>query len=146
MSGFAADTEIASLEAQLRAAQLEADVDALDRLISDDLLFTGPDGRLGSKAADLAAYRDGVMRVFTHEPQDLRVRWVGANVAVAALRTRMAGMYAGAPFSGIASYTRVWAREGERWQIVAGQVSVAVHSESVSPSDHHPSGSINDGV
>ena len=27
--------------------------------------------------------------------------------------------------SGTARYTRVWAREGGRWQIVAGQVSVA---------------------
>src|SRR5687768_1088695 len=98
------DTEIAALEAQLRAAQLTADVVALDWLISDDLLFTGPDGALATKVDDLAAYREGVVRFSTHEPEELRVRRVGAEVAVVALRTRIAGSYAGTPFSGSARY------------------------------------------
>jgi hypothetical protein len=38
------DAELAALEAELRAAQLGADVGALDRLIAEDLLFTRPDG------------------------------------------------------------------------------------------------------
>lgn len=118
------DPEIAALEADLRAAQLNADVPALDRLIADELLFTGPDGAFATKAADLAAYRDGIMRVTTHEPEELRVRRVGTDVAVVALRTRMTGSYAGTLFAGTARYTRVWAREGGRWRIVAGQVSV----------------------
>ena len=46
----ASDPVIVALEAELRAAQLTADVAALDRLISEDLLFTGPDGQLGTKA------------------------------------------------------------------------------------------------
>ena len=48
-----ADDEIVGREAELRAAQLNADVDALSQLIADELLFTGPDGQLGSKAEDL---------------------------------------------------------------------------------------------
>jgi ketosteroid isomerase-like protein len=118
------DTEISALEAELRAAQLSADVDALDRLIAQDLLFVGPDGAFATKADDLAAYRDGVMRITMHEPEELRVRRVGSDVAVVALRTRMAGTYAGAPFAGTARYTRVWAREAGQWRVVAGQVSV----------------------
>jgi ketosteroid isomerase-like protein len=118
------DADIAALEAELRVAQLTADVAALDRLISDDLLFTGPDGTLGTKADDLKAYREGVMRVATHEPEKLHVRHVGAHVALVALRARMTGSYAGTPFAGIASYSRVWAREDGRWRIVGGHVSV----------------------
>ena len=45
-----------ALEAQIRAAQLAADVGALDRLIADELLFAGPDGQLGTKAQDLEAH------------------------------------------------------------------------------------------
>ena len=56
-----ADEEIVRLEARLRAAQLGADVAALNELISDDLLFTGPDGQLGTKAQDLAAYQSGTV-------------------------------------------------------------------------------------
>ena len=117
------DADIAALEAELRAAQLGADVAALDRLISEDLLFTGPDGALATKADDLKAYREGVVRITAHEPEELRVRRVGADVALVALRTRLAGSYAGAPFAGTVRYTRVWAREEGRWHIVGGHVS-----------------------
>jgi uncharacterized protein (TIGR02246 family) len=118
------DAEIAAMEQELRRAQLESDVAALDRLISDDLLFTGPDGNLATKADDLGAYRDGVMRVATHEPEALRVRAVGPDVAVVSLRARMTGSYAGNAFAGVARYTRVWAREDGRWRIIGGHVSV----------------------
>lgn len=55
----APDPEIVMLEAQLRAAQLTADVAALGALIADDLLFAGPDGQLVTKAQDLEAHAGG---------------------------------------------------------------------------------------
>jgi len=120
----AADQEIAELEAQLRAAQLAADVPALDRLIADELLFTGPDGRLGTKAQDLEAHASGVVRFRTHEPEELRVRRVGKNVAIAALRARLAVEVGGTITRGSYRYTRVWAREkGGPWRVVGGHVS-----------------------
>lgn len=120
----AADPEIAALERELRTAQLAADVDALDRLIADKLLFTGPDGRLGTKAQDLEAHASGVVRFRSHEPEELRVRRVGKNVAIAALRARLAVEVAGTITRGTYRYTRVWAREkGGPWRVVAGHVS-----------------------
>ncbi len=118
------DTEIAALEAELRAAQLASDVAALDRLIAAELLFTGPDGQLATKAQDLAAHRNGVIRFRAHEPDELRVRRVGADVAVVSLRTRLVVDVAGTTFDGVCRYTRVWAREGGgAWRVVAGHVS-----------------------
>jgi len=121
-----ADPEIVALEAELRRAQLDADVATLDRLIADELLFTGPDGRLGSKAEDLAAHGSGMVRFREHEPEELRVRAVGNAVRVVALRTRLTVEVDGRPVSGTYRYTRVWARdEGGPWRIVAGHVSAA---------------------
>lgn len=118
------DPEIGAMEAQLRAAQLHADVDALDALIHDDLLFTGPDGQLATKAQDLAAYRGGVIRFVSHEPEALHVRRVGAHVAVAALRARLVVEVGGQLTGGTWRYTRVWARESDGpWRVVAGHVS-----------------------
>jgi hypothetical protein len=57
------DPEIVACEARIRAAQLAADVAALDALIVEDLLFTGPDGNLGTKAQDLAAHGSGAVRL-----------------------------------------------------------------------------------
>jgi len=116
--------EIVVAEARLRAAQLAADVAALDALISDDLLFTGPDGQLGTKAADLAAHGSGVVRFREHVPEELRARAVGADVVVTALRARLAVEVGGRLVRGTYRYTRVWAREGRgAWRVVGGHVS-----------------------
>ncbi len=120
------DPEILECEALIRAAQLHADVDALDALLADDLLFTGPDGSLGTKAQDLAAHESGVVRFREHVPVELRVRRVGSSVAVAALRARLAVEVAGTVVRGEYRYTRVWAREGSAaWRVVGGHVSAA---------------------
>ena len=116
--------EIVACEAELRAAQLAADTAALDRLISDALLFTGPDGELATKAQDLEAHGSGVVRFRAHEPEELRVRRVGDDVVVCALRTRLAVEVAGTLHRGTYCYTRVWAREGGGpWRVVGGHVS-----------------------
>ena len=120
----AADDEIVGCEAEIRAAQLNGDVVALERLIADELLFTGPDGQLGSKAEDLQLHGSGAMRLRSHEPEELRIRRVGDDVAVSALRTRLAVEVGGKLVGGIYRYTRVWAREGSGgWRVVGGHVS-----------------------
>jgi ketosteroid isomerase-like protein len=118
------DDEIVALEAELRAAQLAADVVALDRLIADELLFAGPDGQLGTKAQDLEAHGSGVVRFREHVPEELRVRRVGADVAIASLRARLAVEVMGKLAEGTYRYTRVWTREdGRTWRVAGGQVS-----------------------
>ena len=125
----AGDAEIVALEAALRAAQLSADVPALARLISDDLLFTGPDGQLGTKAQDLEAHGSGVVRFRSHVPEELRVRRVGADVVVTALRARLEVEIAGNLARGTYRYTRVWARERDgQWRVVGGHVSAVAPS------------------
>ena len=119
-----ADPAIVRREAELRRAQLDADVAALDGLIADALLFTGPDGQLGTKAQDLDAHASGVVRFHSHEPEELRMRPVGRDVVVAALRARLAVEVLGSLVEGTYRYTRVWAREdGGEWRVVGGHVA-----------------------
>src|SRR5439155_17219236 len=110
----APDEEIVALEAELRAAQLGADVAALDRLLADELLFAGPDGQLGTKAQDLEAHGSGIVKFRAHDPEELRVRRIGGDVAIASLRTRLAVELGGRVVRGTYRYTRVWAREDGR--------------------------------
>jgi ketosteroid isomerase-like protein len=119
-----ADPEIVELEARIRAAQLAADVAALDELIAEPLLFTGPTGQLGTKAEDLEAHGSGAVRFRAHEPAELRIRRVGADVAVTALAAKLAVEVGGTLVRGTYRYTRVWAREGGGpWRVVGGHVS-----------------------
>lgn|SRR5574339_430503 len=119
------DQEIVSLEARIRAAQLHADLTALNELISDNLLFTGPDGQLGTKAQDIEAYRSGTVKFLAHIPQELRVRRVGEDVAISSLRAQLTVEVVGNISQGMYRYTRIWARENDKvWRVVGGHVSL----------------------
>ncbi len=134
-----ADAEIVALEARIRAAHRAADVPALDALVSADLLFTGPDERLVTKAEDLAAHRAGFVCFRVHEPEELRVRRVGDGMAVSALLARLVIDVGATRVEGVFRYTRVWAREADGdWRVVGGHVSavpsvVTASSESSAP-------------
>jgi hypothetical protein len=109
-------------EAALRRAQLEGDVDTLDRLVDEALMFTGPDGAVYGKAHDLDAHRQGWVRITRLEPSEERMQRLG-DVAVVSVRMQMAGSFRGAEFAGAFRYTRVWCLRAEGWRVVAGHVS-----------------------
>jgi hypothetical protein len=117
------DPEFVELEERIRLAQLSADVRELDALISDDLLFTGPDGSIGTKAQDIEAHRSGVVRFREHTPLELRVRAVNADVAITALLAELAVEVNGTLFRGTYRYTRVWVRERGSFRVAGGHVS-----------------------
>ena len=117
------DPEIVALEAALRSSQLSADVEALARLISDDLLFTGPDGQLGTKEQDLSAHRSGTVRIREHLPLELRIRRLTPSAALVALLTQLRVDVQGTTIRGKFRYTRVWSFEDGAWQVAGGHVA-----------------------
>ena len=119
------DDALLAAEHALRVAQLASDAAALERLIDDDLVFTGPDGAIYSKADDLAAHRSGAIRITRLDPSEEHVQRFG-SIAVISVRMEMVGTFQGAPFEGPMRYTRVWCQRADGWRIVAGHVS-AIH-------------------
>ncbi len=117
----AVDAQIRALEERLRQAMLAGDVAALDALISDRLLFIGPDTRVYSKEDDLALHRSGAERVSSREVEELLVEAHGA-VAVTIVLARMAGVFHGDAFAGRFRYVRTWAETAAGWQIIGGSV------------------------
>lgn len=112
-------------EERLRRAMLDADVDALDDLIHDGLLFLGPTGALARKDEDLENYRSGRQRMTAIEPRDLVIELHGDDVGVVTVTTALAGTFDGGAFRGTCRYLRTWRREHESWRIVAGAVVAA---------------------
>lgn len=124
MSFYDSDSAILTLEDRLRSAQLNADIETLDELISENLLFSGPNGELATKAQDIEAYKLGIVRFLEHKPQKTDVRHVGNNVAIVSLVTNLTVKVSGVVVTGVFRYTRMWACEdGVQWRVVGGHVS-----------------------
>ena len=117
------DDPISACEEALRAAMLSNDVDALDRLIDRELMFTALDGSVVGKQDDLAAHRARLLRATRIEPSERRVLRFG-DTAVVSVRVELEGTYDGASASGAYRYTRIWMNRGDGWRIVAGHMSV----------------------
>ena len=116
------DESLRACEAALRQAQLRSDVQELDRLIDDSLMFVGPNGAVYGKQDDLSAHRRGLIRITRLEPSEERIQRFG-EIAVVSVRMEMSGTFEGAAFAGPFRYTRVWRAHGDTWRIVAGHVS-----------------------
>ena len=112
-------------ERRLQAAQLAADADALDLLLDDRLVFTGPDGRQYGKADDLALQRSGRQRLTRVEEEELAVLVAGAT-GVTWFLGAVAGTFEGEEFAARLRYTRTWVHAAEHgWRVVAAHAGPA---------------------
>jgi ketosteroid isomerase-like protein len=114
--------EIEALELELAQAMCDNDLATLDRLLSEDLMFTGPDGALVDKARDLALHRSGDTVFTTYEIDELRVR-IYQPIAIANVKVSLAGSFRGTPFAGDYRYLRIYLNRDDCWQIIGGQVT-----------------------
>lgn len=117
------DDPILACEDELREAMMSNDVDALDRLLDDDLAFTSLDGKVVGKETDLEAHRQRRLRLTRLDPSDRHIVRCGP-VAVVSVRMDLEGTYDGIPAGGAFRYTRVWCERPRGWRIVAGHLSM----------------------
>jgi len=118
-------THIQALEARLIEAMKTSNVEELDLLLADNLIFTNQNGHLVSKEDDLNAHRSGDMEIYTLETSAQIIELLGNDTAVVSVIKDMSLNYAGHTSVGIYRFTRVWHNNGTNWQIVA------VHSSQV---------------
>lgn len=117
--------KIIQLEEKLRLAMLSSDVDVLDNLIADTLMFTLPTGDIANKRMDLEAHRSGIQKLTELNLLEQNIQ-VYENFAIVAAKMQLAGTYDSNSINGRYSYTRVWSKVNNNWQIVAGHVSQLV--------------------
>ncbi|MBK1825185.1 nuclear transport factor 2 family protein [Burkholderia cenocepacia] len=118
-------TVIEPSETALRAAMLANDVEALDALLDDDLVFTVPTGQVISKEDDLAAHRAKLLRLDALDVIEMRASAVDEMI-LTTTRAALAGRFDGAAFTGTFAYTRLWRRSGAHWRVVAGHASQVI--------------------
>ena len=117
--------ELRAAERRLQAAQLAGDADALDQLLDDRLVFTGPEGKLYTKADDLRVHRTGGQSMTKVEEEDLAVL-VDGRTGITWFLGTLAGTFAGEQFEARLRYTRTWVHtDGHGWRLVAAHMSPA---------------------
>jgi len=106
---------------QFFAALLSSNAEELDRILTDDFLIIDVmSGAETAKPAFLAVVGSGDLRFEVIEPAESRVRLYG-QAAVVTGRTRMRGIYAGAPFAAKSRYTHVFVEQDGRWRLASAQ-------------------------
>lgn len=91
------EQELKTLETELAQAMLQNDVAALDRLLSDQVIFTDPQGGVIDKVQDLALHQSGELMVTTYETDDAIIR-VYDSTAITNLKVRVVGLFKGESF------------------------------------------------
>lgn len=113
--------EIIKIEEELRQAMLTGDINKLDTLISDSLLFMAPNGVAATKQMDLNAHKSGIQKMTKLSPSEQQIETYD-NLAIVTVKMQMEGTYGGTDISGDYRYIRTWAKINSHWQIVAGAV------------------------
>lgn len=106
--------EILALEEQLRQAELGPDPAFFERRLADDAVL---DGQL-AKSKVVAAHQPGGGAKFTKvEMSDFELREHGPAVVVTC-----SGVYEGPSGTHSLRFMRVWLKQANEWQIIAGSV------------------------
>lgn len=113
--------EILTNEKHLLEAMKTNNVELLDQLLHDELLFNGPTGETATKAMDLNNYRSGNINLHTVESSQQMLSVVGDDVVVA-VTVEIKGDYLGEELNGKFRYLRVWKRFENNWKVIAGSV------------------------
>ncbi|MGY0038552.1 nuclear transport factor 2 family protein [Pedobacter sp. NJ-S-72] len=85
----------------------ERDIERLDLLLHEDLLFTNPKGQTITKKIEMEGYRSGDMIVHHIASQDQIINIIG-DTAVVAVSITLEGSYEGESLDGEYRYIRVW--------------------------------------
>ena len=117
--------QLIELERQLSAALVKEDAAVLDRLWSNDLVFTFPNGKVSNKAQRLAGQKPAAQpsqseSVTTND--EVKVYRYG-NTAVVTVLSTWRGKANNQEYSSQFQATHVWAKQQGRWQLVAAHVS-----------------------
>ena len=117
--------QLIELERQLSDALVREDAAVLDRLWSNDLVFTFPDGKVSNKAQRLALQKPAAQPSQSESEttnDEVKVHLYG-NTAVVTVLSTWKGKANNQAYSSQFQATHVWAKQKGRWQLVAAHVS-----------------------
>jgi len=111
--------QIVCCEESLINAIRTSDIERLDQLLHEGLLFIDPTGYTVTKAIDMETYRSGNISISAIEASGQEISIIG-DTAVVTVTKQLTGTYLNVPLQGRYRYTRVWKNFNGSWQVIAG--------------------------
>jgi len=114
--------ELLDAEEVLRVAMVNSDIDQLQELISDDVLFTSHFGVLISKEDDIGIHQSGSLKFESIELSNHIIK-LHQNFAAVSVQAEIKASFNGQPSDGSFMFTRIWSKQSDKLKVVAGHVS-----------------------
>ena len=118
-----AEMEVLKINKEYDMAVVKNDVQALERILADDYIYTDTDGSIYNKMQDLEIAKSGDLKFESGMSDDVKVRVYG-DTAIVTGRWMSKGVYKGKAFDDKERYTSFYVRRAGRWQLVS---DMAVH-------------------
>ena len=114
------EQQIVQLENQRFEAMTSADTDALKLILADELTYTHTSAAQDTKQSLIQALQSGTLKYESMVTDDVKVRVYG-DTAVVTGSAKVTVMSRGQQNSFALRFTDVYAKQDERWQMVAWQ-------------------------
>jgi len=111
--------DILDLENQLYEAMKSGNVEVLDSLLHNDLLFIVPSGETITKEMDLETYRNGNLKITELTPHVEQLNIID-DLAVITLKMNLKGSYNNQPIEAQYRYIRFWKNFSDGIKVVGG--------------------------
>jgi len=111
---------VIDLDKKRMTAMAQKDITTLNRVLSDDLIYTHSSARLDTKHSLIGNMESGSTVYTAVEPSDVKAQDLGDTVVLTG-SCRISVMSQGRPNSFSVRFTDVYANKGGQWQMVAWQ-------------------------
>jgi len=113
------EQKIVEVEKQLLNAMEKSDIEILDQLLHEDLLFVLPTGEVITKLKDLETHKSGNLILKEINSLIDSIKLIEEN-AVVTLSSKIKGKMMEQNFEGNFRYIRVWKMFGDQLKVIAG--------------------------
>lgn len=118
-----AQQEVLQFERDACKAFLDADVAALQRVLTPDFTLTLSNGDVSTRADEINELQSKKVHYDVFENYDMLARLYGNETAIVLGKTRVKGMADGKPFDRVVQFTDTLVKRDGHWQLAAGHVS-----------------------
>lgn len=112
------EREILKLEERMVAAILSSNVEVLDQLLHDQLVFVNHLGMTLSKDQDLSPHITGDLKITALATSDQHLSLFG-DTCVVVVTKDISGSYLNQPFDSKLKFTRIWKSFDGNWKVIA---------------------------